>query len=119
MTEAQKDILLMLANVYLEVGRPKRALMILMPLAKLEPNNVPLGRIALQAYLKLGDFERSIGIVDRLVEHEFSSAELAFALAMQSRALSGLGRKEAAELAWMECVALCRVSDLDVMEYAI
>lgn len=118
MTAAQRDILLILADVYLRMGRPARAAMLLIPLARADPASVPLARLSLRVAVARADHPRAVELVERLVEREFSSEELAFALAMQSRALRGLGRAEAARAAWAECVALCRTAGLDAMEYA-
>ena len=118
MTDAQKNIVLFLADIYLRLGRPKRSLMLLVPVARIDPDNVRLCRLALRGFLAVQNYERALELVERLVEHEFSSQELAFALSMQSRALAGLERIDAAQAAWKECVSLCRVSGLDIMEFA-
>ena len=118
MTDTHRGVLLLLADVYLRLGRARRAMMLLAPLRDAAADDVELCRLALRGWLALGDHRRALDCIDRLVEHEFSSPDLAFALSMQARALFGLGRGDAARSAWAECVALCRASGMDVTEYA-
>ncbi len=118
MTDAERDVILFLAELYLRLGRPNHAMRLLAPLRDLDPDGLPLIRLTLRAHVALGQHEAALACVDRLVEHEFSPSELAFALAMQARALAGLGRVAASRGAWADCVAQCRRAGLDVMEYA-
>ncbi|MEM7641678.1 MAG: hypothetical protein AAF366_04045 [Pseudomonadota bacterium] len=117
MTDIRRQLLLLLAETYLRLGRPRRTLLLLVPLARGDLD-VHLRRLALRAYLAIGDNARALDQVDHLVEHEFSSDELAFTLAAQSRALAGLGETAAARTAWAECVAICRTAGLSPMDYA-
>ncbi|MEM7491711.1 MAG: hypothetical protein AAF390_21545 [Pseudomonadota bacterium] len=118
MNDDERGLILFLAEVYLRLGRPKHAMLLMAPLAALDPDGVPLTRLMLRGHIARGEYGAALACVDRLVEHEFSSAELAFALAMQARALAGLRRGADARSAWAECVILCRTAQLDVMAYA-
>lgn len=118
MRDDERDLLLFLAEVYLRLGRARHAMLLLAPLAQMEPDSLPLARLMVRGHLARGQHEAALAAVDRLVEHEFQPAELAFAMSMQARALAGLGRMADARAAWAECVAQCRAVRLDVMEFA-
>lgn len=116
MTEAQRDIVLLLAEVYLAVGRPRRAVMLAALAQGRDPTDVRAMRAMLRGRLATGDAAGALDQVDRLVEHEFSSAELAFTLSAQSRALGARGDLDEARRVWAEYLALCRTAGLDAME---
>ncbi|MEM8848941.1 MAG: hypothetical protein AAGE03_02790 [Pseudomonadota bacterium] len=118
MTDDERDLILFLAEMYLRLGRANHAMLLLAPLVDAEPGGIALTRLMLRGHIARGEHRAALACIDRLVEHEFSSAELAFALAMQARALASLGRDPDARSAWAECVVLCRGAQLDIMDYA-
>lgn len=116
MSREQRDILLMLAEVYLRLGRPVRAAMLAGLARAAEPSCVRAARALLRAALARGDAAAAMAEVDRLVEHEFDSEELAFTLSAQSMALAARGEPAEARRVWAEYLALCRAAGLGVTE---
>lgn len=116
MTAAQRDVVLLLAEVYLRVGRPRRAAMLAALAQARDPGDVGAMRALLRAHLALGDADRAMAQVDALVEHEFDSAELAFTLSAQAQALAVRGDGAGARAVWAEYLALCRASGLSATE---
>lgn len=113
MTDVQREIVLLLAQTHIGLGRSRRGIALATMVAEADGTCVRARRLLLRGYLALGHHAQMLDQIDRLVEHEFDSAELAFALAMQCRALHGLGQGAQARDVWGQFTALCRTSGLD------
>lgn len=116
MTRAQVGSLLLLARIYVELGRPMRAMLLLVPVRKADPFNAEAARIALRACLALGRVDDALELIERLIEVEPRTEDLAYALVCKVRLLSRRRHVDAARQAWTEYVALCRCSGLSVAE---
>jgi hypothetical protein len=116
-TDLQRSILMRLAATYLRMGRPRRALLVLLPVGD-GTTDAALNRLRLRAHVAVGNFRMALELVERLVDDAFSAEDLAEAFALQARALIGLGQAEAARAAWAEYVAHCRINGIDLMDHA-
>lgn len=112
-TPSQARVVLTLARVYVGLGRARRGVALAEIAAEARPACVETRRTLLRGYLALGRHREVLVQIDALLEHEFDSGELAFALGMQSRALHALGRSEQARDAWRQFGELCAIARLD------
>lgn len=114
-TPQQRALLTLLAEVYYEIDRPKRALSLALLAGRdVDPRPVRLTRLILKARLDLGDYTRVLDDIDALLEHEYAATELAFALSVQSVILSRRSDVKAAREVWAQLLSLCSVSGIAV-----
>ena len=115
LSEQQRALLTVLAEVYFDVDRPRRALALAsMAGAGQDPRPVRLTRLILMARMQLGDYSSVLDDIDALLEHEYDASELAFALSVQSTLLRRRSEARAAREVWAQLLSLCKVSGLSV-----
>lgn len=115
LSEEQRALLTLLAEVYFDVDRPKRALALASLAATgLDPRPVRLTRLILKARMQIGDYTHVLDDIDTLLEHEYDATELAFALSVQSTLLRRRSEARAAREVWAQLLSLCKVSGLSV-----
>jgi type III secretion protein Y len=91
MSEAASELLHSLGHIYGAHGQTKRALVLQLIAARLEPNNPGILRSLAYGFLMDGEPERSLAVIDRLETLEGSESP-AFHL-LKSRALWASGRE--------------------------
>ncbi|WP_308917435.1 hypothetical protein [Jannaschia sp. LMIT008] len=98
----QCEILVLLADVYHRLGCQRRAIVLAELVQRHAPSDPLPARILVRAHLSEGDAEAALAQLDVLLEHEYETAELAFALRARCRAFAQLGRRDNARMAWAE-----------------
>ncbi|WP_319799771.1 tetratricopeptide repeat protein [Roseobacter weihaiensis] len=118
MTPTQRNIIVMLATTYAELGRARHALFLLLALGEDDADDATVQRLRARCLVDLGDYGRALALIEALVDRAATPRDLARLLSLRARALSGLGRGDAARDIWVACFATCRANGLDIMEFA-
>lgn len=96
MEEISKETLLLLAHLYLQHSKYKKALNLFKALKQLYPDNAHINRSLAYTHLKLEDFEAALQNTEQSLLTETSPGLIIASNLIKSRALWGLGQKQVA-----------------------
>lgn len=97
-SEDHRDVLRVLADVYLVQGQVGKAVLLLEALHVLEPDHEQVAKALSYAYMRAGRPEDALALMDALLDSGLPWPENAPLLLIQSKALWALGRcREAAD----------------------
>ncbi|NSX56772.1 tetratricopeptide repeat protein [Parasulfitobacter algicola] len=86
MTDRQNDVLVMIAQLYVQFGHSHHALLLLHPVLKTDPDHIFALRAAAQAQLDLGETDQAISTCQSLLSKERDATAQKHIQLMLSRA---------------------------------
>ncbi len=101
MTPRQRTILIALAQIYVKLGKARRALLLVHPLLRGDADPAAL-RLSIQANIDLGRYDEAIAICDDFPVGEVSQEDRRSLHLLKTQALYRAGRRDEARMCFLE-----------------